>query len=98
MSGKAKECLAGALKSARDPAVVRSTFELPATQRAAIQNAINETFSADVRLKFETSPDLVSGIELSSNGQKMGWSIADYLTSLETSVGELLNKPVPKAQ
>ena len=71
---------------------MRSAFDLPADQRATIQNAINETFSADVHLRFETAPDLVSGIELTANGQKVAWSIADYLTSLEKGVGELLKK------
>ena len=92
MNGKAKECVAGALKTASEPALLRSTFELPAEQRAAIQNALNETFAAEVRVRFETAPDLVSGIELTANGQKVAWSIADYLASLETGVGELLNK------
>jgi F-type H+-transporting ATPase subunit b len=90
MNGKAKETIAAALKTASDPALVRSTFDMPADQRAAIQNALNETFSAEVRVRFETAPDLVSGIELLTNGQKMGWSIADYLASMEKGVGELL--------
>jgi F-type H+-transporting ATPase subunit b len=79
---------------------VRSAFDLPANQRAAIQNAINETFSADIHLRFETAPDLISGIELTANGQKVAWTIADYLGSLEKGVGELLqqqDKPEPKA-
>jgi F-type H+-transporting ATPase subunit b len=92
MNGKAKECVAGALKSASEPALLRSTFDLPAEQRAAIQNALNETFASEVRIRFETAPDLVSGIELTTNGQKVAWSIADYLVSLERGVGELLNK------
>lgn len=92
LNGQAKESVATALKTASDPALVRSTFELPAEQRAAIRNALNETFSADVRVRFETSPDLVSGIELSTNGQKVAWSIADYLTSMEKAAAELFNK------
>jgi F-type H+-transporting ATPase subunit b len=56
--------------------VVRSAFDLPADQRAAIQNALNETFSAEVRIRFETAPDLIGGIELTTNGQKVAWSIA----------------------
>ena len=91
MDGKAKGCVADALKTAAGPALVRSAFDLPTEQRAAIQNALNETFSAEVRVRFETAPDLVSGIELSTNGQKVAWSIADYLTSMEKDVGELLN-------
>lgn len=90
LDGQAKAGLAQALKTAADPALVRSAFELPAAQRAALQNALNECFSADIRLAFETAPELVCGIELSANGQKLAWSIADYLASLEKGVAELL--------
>jgi F-type H+-transporting ATPase subunit b len=92
MDGNAKEGLAEVLKTASAPALVRSAFDLPAEQRATIQNALNETFSAEVRVRFETAPDLVSGIELTTNGQKVAWSIADYLVSLEKGVGELLKE------
>jgi F-type H+-transporting ATPase subunit b len=90
MDGKAKADLAETLKSASDPALVRSAFELPEKQRTAIQNALNETFSVNIRIRFETAPDLISGIELAANGQKVGWNIANYLTSLEKDVDELL--------
>jgi len=93
MDGDAKADLGRALKTASEPGVVRSAFELPAPQRAAVQNALNETFSADVRVRFETAPEIVSGIELTVNGHKVGWSIADYLASLERGVVELLSTP-----
>ena len=101
LDDQAKTVLGDALKKNSEPALIRSAFDLPAKQRAAIQNALNETFSAEIHLRFETSPDLVSGIELSANGQKVGWSIADYLASLEKGVGELLKemaKPAPKPE
>ena len=92
MDGKAKTLLGAALKSSSEPAVVRSTFDLGSAQRAAVQNALNETFSAEIHIRFETSPDLISGIELTTNGQKVAWSIADYLASLGKGVDELLKK------
>jgi F-type H+-transporting ATPase subunit b len=92
MDPQAKQALGEALKTASGPGVVRSTFDLPPDQRAAIQNAFNDTFSAEVRVRFETAPDLVAGIELTTNGCKLAWSIADYLASMEKSVGELLNQ------
>jgi len=101
LNGQAKTVLGEALKKNSEPALIRSTFDLPEAQRAAIQNALNETFSAEIHIRFETSPDLVSGIELSANGQKVGWTIADYLSSLEKGVGELLkekDKPAPKPE
>ena len=100
MDGMAKAGLAAALKTAPDPALVRSAFDLPAEQRAVIQQALNDTFSAEIHVRFETTPDLISGIELTTNGQKVAWSIADYLTFLEKGVSELLkakDKPEAKA-
>ena len=101
IDGKAKEGIAAALKTGSEPAVVRSAFDLPEAQRAAIQKALNETFSAEVPVRFETAPDVISGIELTTSGQKIAWSIADYLASLEKGVGELLkenDKPEAKAE
>ena len=100
MDGKAKAGLAAALKTAPTPALVRSAFDLPAEQRAVIQQALNETCSAEIHVRFETSPDLISGIELTTNGQKVAWSIAEYLTFLEKGLDELLkrkDKPEAKA-
>src|SRR5664280_852135 len=101
LDGPAKTGLGEALKTASEPALVRSAFALPEKQRAAIKNALNETFLAEIHIRFETAPDLISGIELTTNGQKVAWSIADYLVSLEKGVGELLkekDKPEAKAE
>jgi F-type H+-transporting ATPase subunit b len=70
---------------------VRSAFDLPADQKAAIQNAFNETFSAVVRIKFEDSQDAICGIELTANGQKVAWSIASYLSELSKKVSDLVD-------
>ncbi|MEO6514778.1 MAG: F0F1 ATP synthase subunit B [Steroidobacteraceae bacterium] len=86
----AKDPLGAALKQSAEPVRVRSHFELPADQQAAIRNAINVTFSADVPLRFETAADSVCGIELSAGGQKLAWTIAEYLSDLEHEVGALL--------
>ncbi|KUR76745.1 F0F1 ATP synthase subunit delta [Novosphingobium sp. Fuku2-ISO-50] len=90
MDGKAKLDFGEALKAATEPVVVRSAFDLPEAQRSVVTKALKETFAADIPVRFATSPDLVSGIELTASGQKIGWSIADYLASLEQGVGELV--------
>ena len=89
-----------ALETTQAPGV-HSAFDLPPAQRSAIEAALKETFASEARVQFETAPDLVSGIELSTNGHKIAWSIADYLATLEMSAGELLHadaKPAPKAE
>jgi len=101
LDASAKAILGEALNKTSEPALVRSAFDLPAAQRTAIQNALNEIFSVAIAIRFETAPDLVSGIELSTNGQKVAWSIADYLASLGKGVDELLkekDKSVADAQ
>jgi F-type H+-transporting ATPase subunit b len=90
-----KESLGAALKTSSGPAIVRSAFDLPAEQKAAIQNALNETFHAAVSLHFQTEPDRISGIELTANGQKLGWSIDSYLKTLDEQVGNLLDAQSP---
>jgi F-type H+-transporting ATPase subunit b len=85
LNGTAKEQMAAAFKTATQPASLRSAFDLPPEQHAAIQKAVNETFSAGIHIQFETAPEIVSGIELSANGQKVAWSIAEYLELLEKS-------------
>jgi F-type H+-transporting ATPase subunit b len=97
MDARAKAVLANAIQTSAAPAIVRSAFELPPDQRVAIQNALHETFSTDKHLRFETAPDLIAGIELSSNGQKVAWNIADYLASLEQSVDEVVKVQVKHA-
>ena len=92
LDGSTKAGLVKALEAASGSALVRSAFELPPDQRAVIQNALNETFSAEVHVRFETAPDLVSGIELTASGQKMGWSIDGYLASLQRGIDDILKE------
>lgn len=97
LDAQAKAALAESFRIATGPALVRSAFDLPASQREAIQKALNETFSADIRIHFRTAPELVAGVELLSNGQKLTWSIAGYLSSLEQSINTLVRDQSKRA-
>ncbi len=81
-----KKTLATALSASPDPAVLRTAFELPADRQAAIQKALNEAFATDIRVRFEATPAVISGIELSAAGQKLGWTIDGYLAALKESI------------
>ena len=94
MEGPAKADLVKSLAAASEPLLVRSAFALPPEQRAAIQKALGDTLGAEVPLRFEVAPELVAGIELAGNGQKIGWSVSNYLASLQERVAELLDKKV----
>ncbi len=97
LADPAKRTLGTALKQGAEPALVRSRFELPPAQQAAIRDVVKQTFSADVPLRFETAGDAIGGIELSAGGQKLAWTIDEYLRDLEHDVAALLGpaaKPV----
>ncbi len=78
------------MAEASGPVVVRSAFQMPEPQRALIRQTVKEALSGEFDVQFKTAPNLISGIELSANGRKVAWSIADYLTSLEERVAELV--------
>ncbi|WP_350585812.1 F0F1 ATP synthase subunit delta [Pseudoalteromonas sp. RB2-MNA-CIBAN-0110] len=89
-----KTTLAQALNTNSEfvPALIQSAFELTESQRLALKNAINTVFSKDITIKFTTDESLISGIELCVNGQKLVWSIDDYLQSIEQEVDMLLKQ------
>lgn len=89
LDGNTKQELAETLVGTSEPTRVRSAFELPGEQQAAIKQAINETFTADVPIRFEIMTDGIGGIELASSGRKVAWSIDEYLSLMQKSVTEL---------
>jgi F-type H+-transporting ATPase subunit b len=91
---ESKQLLEVALRAPHAAAMVRSRFSLATQERATIQNALNETFAADIRLAFETAPDSVCGIELTVGGQKLSWSIAGYLGALEEKAQALIDAQI----
>jgi F-type H+-transporting ATPase subunit b len=86
-----KESLGASLKSPTGDPVVTSSFELSSCDAIAIQTALNETFSADIHLRFETPSNMIAGIELSAGGVRLSWTITDYLKTLEGKVAALLS-------
>src|ERR1700690_3705095 len=85
----AMDGLKSAFETSSTPLLVRTAFTLPPPHRAAIETALKETLGGEMQIQFETAPDLVSGIEMSSNGHKVAWSIAAYLGSLGKAVDAL---------
>ena len=85
-----KARLATMLKSPDTPVLVRSAFGLSQPQRITIEGAVQATLVTKVPVQFEIVPELIGGIELILYGQKVAWSIADYLVALEKNVNELL--------
>jgi F-type H+-transporting ATPase subunit b len=92
-----KKQLASELSASSSQVLIRTAFDLPQAQRDSIEKTIKETLGIETQPKFETAPDVISGIELTTDGQKVAWSIADYLTLLQKSIDERL-KGQPKGK
>lgn len=88
--------LKSAFKISSDALRVRTAFKLSAQQRATIESVIGDMLGTENPVEFDIVPDLVSGIEISCNGRKIAWSIADYLGSLAKRVDELLKNKSAK--
>ena len=89
------------LKSDSKPILVQSAFDLPEKQQADIKNAVNDILGMNTKYQFKTTPELISGIEISSNGYKIAWSISAYLDSIQKNISETMKEeqePGPKEE
>lgn len=101
LDDEAKKKMVAALKAYSAKVIIRTGFDLAPAQRSLVTTAMGETLGTETRFRFETSAELIGGIEMSTDGQKVAWSIADYLASLENAVNELLkenSKPANKEE
>jgi len=72
-----------------NPVLVRSAFDLPEKQKLEIEKSVKEIIGREIEFQFKTMPELISGIELTTNEYKLSWSISEYLNSFEKSIAEI---------
>jgi len=90
LNADARQNLCNAIETGRQALLLRSAFVLSQAQIDAIKSALVDIAGVDIKLRCETMPELISGIEVVANGHKIAWSVADYLASLEQSVAGLV--------
>jgi F-type H+-transporting ATPase subunit b len=78
------------VRQSRQEVTVISAFRVPPEMSREIGKVLQEHISDPINLKFETSPDVICGIELRAHGRKIAWSVRDYLEGLETILSEML--------
>jgi F-type H+-transporting ATPase subunit b len=93
-----KQELAEMLAESPDKILIKSAFELPDEQRKKIESAVRELEDQEFNFRYEVDPERISGLELSAEGYKMAWSIAEYLRSLEQQLAELIDEEEQKEQ
>jgi F-type H+-transporting ATPase subunit b len=91
-----KKALVTALQAKVQPIAVHTSVDLKAAEQKTLTKAIQALLGEKTAIRFATTADLVSGIELSSDGHKLAWSIDGYLADLENGIGELLKAKAPE--
>lgn len=92
MGAEAKSKLASDFQADPAEVMVRSAEELSDEARAGIEDALNDLLRVRPQCRYEAAPDLIGGIEITVAGQKLAWSLREYLSSLENDVHEILKR------
>ena len=87
-----KEQLASDVKMSEKPMTIRSAFDLPPAIRLQIESVVRETLGTHLAVGYERVPELIAGLELSSGGRKVSWSISGYLSSLEQHLSRVVEQ------
>jgi F-type H+-transporting ATPase subunit b len=85
-----KKKLTKAFKAGSNSILVQTAFDLPSKQQTQIESTVNEILGSKTQFQFKTVPKLIGGIELTSNGYKLAWSISEYLSSIQKSISETM--------
>jgi F-type H+-transporting ATPase subunit b len=97
MKKQDKSKLSIAIQASTQPVSVRSAFPLPLNLKNSLQAVIDTVFERPVALRFEVASPLIVGIELTVQGQRVGWSIGEYLTAFERDVADALPRAAQPA-
>lgn len=71
---------------------IQSAFGIPALRRTQIEETLKKQITNGFTINYLQQPDIVSGIELRVNGNKIAWSLNEYLETLVQSMTETLQK------
>ena len=69
-----------------------TSFKLTDDMRNLISAIIHRQLMPGIEIQFTQSPELLCGIEMSTEGRKIGWTVADYFLELERNVSEMLKR------
>jgi len=88
------------LKAIREESkvVIRSGFELSQASRQKIKKMLKEEASEKIEVTYDTDSQMIMGIELKSRGEKVAWSIRDYIADLEDRAKAALDKQIQESK
>jgi F-type H+-transporting ATPase subunit b len=83
---KERDALVASIKEAGNEVVIQSAFEITSKMRTKVTQALHRHLSGEIAPRYETTPDLIMGIELKTRGRKIAWNLRHYLDTMEENV------------
>lgn len=72
--------------------VIVSSFELAEEAKKSISEILRRHSGNNIKLNYQVSPEVISGIELKIPGHKIAWSLDHYLEALEEDLRSALEE------
>jgi F-type H+-transporting ATPase subunit b len=76
-----------------DDVVLLSASDIPPVTQLQIEESLHRRFGDRVRLHLEHTSNLAWGLELRSNGLRIGWNSESYMESLQENLRKALEHP-----
>jgi len=80
---KERDALVASIKEAGNEVVIQSAFEITSKMRKKVTQTLHLHLSGEIAPRYETTPDLIMGIELKTRGRKIAWNLRHYLDTME---------------
>jgi len=92
LNSERRQALKRAIEESEGKPRVVSAFEMGESARDGLARDLREVFGfeLDLEFEFETSPGVLCGIELVTDGHKVGFSLGSYMNRLEEWAEETL--------
>ena len=88
--------IAQSLRESENELLINSSFEISKQQREQLSRAVHSHIADYVEVKFQTSPEIICGIEMRTRACKIAWSVADYLDVQEENFFSDLEETLEK--
>ncbi|MBF2016675.1 MAG: F0F1 ATP synthase subunit B [Rivularia sp. T60_A2020_040] len=79
-----QQTITQSLQYSHQPIIIKSSFEISPENRQKIIKALPIAVLSNNTLEFQTSPDLICGIQVKLAAYVISWNLDDYLQTLES--------------
>jgi F-type H+-transporting ATPase subunit b len=81
-----------AVRQSATGVVIQSAFDISPDVRGELNQIMQGYGAAQDAVQYETMPEIVSGIEMRTDGYKLAWSLSDYMETLEDNFAHALQE------